>query len=448
MQTMDARNARLLVAPDELLAALDQECLLDYIKSGGSSVKVVSGSDANLGQVRERLRERARQENYYYAALDPARLDAGGKKKDLHRIDRFFFETTANVDWKAWAREQARRFLDERGIYVAAHRSLDDLDGIAHDNDRSPQDLLNQYQREFSTTQLRDNGMAIEFRAAITALGRAQLVPDAVSPTTEEVMLKWFAGRTLPGAASTLKRVQIFERIGLANARAMLVSFCRWLPRTGHDGLVAVLDFRAYEHKKIPATQRLTEQLRRIDDALARGASASELTALRAEVSGEPTTTYTDAAYMQMLALIRRFIDEIDSFERFLLVILTTPAFYDETSRRNYTNYDALQTRIGLEVRDARYANPAAALVHVGQPNTVMGQTPNLAGVSNTDVFNPAINGFSSDNANGGEMYTGRDTSHNPRPPSQGDYETGGYGTGNHGTGNYGAGNTGTGGAR
>ena len=148
---------------------------------------------------------------------------------------------------------------------------MDDLDGIAQDNERSPQDLLNQYQREFATTQLRDNGMAQEFRVAVTALGRAQLVPDAVSPTTEEVLLKWFAGRTLPGAANTLKRVQIYERISLANARTMLISFSRWLPRTGHNGLVVTLDFRPYEHKKIPTTQRLSEQLQRIDEALARG---------------------------------------------------------------------------------------------------------------------------------------------------------------------------------
>ena len=368
MQMRDTLNARLLVAPHELLQALDQECLLDYLKSGGASVKVVSGSEANLNLVRERVRERARQEGYFHSFLDPARLEAGGKRKDLHRIDRFFFEVTAGVDWKVWAREQARLYLEEHGIYVAAHRQLDDLDGIAQDNDRSPQDLLNQYQREFATTQLRDNAMSLEFRTAVTALGRAQLVSDAVSPTTEEVMLKWFAGKTMPGASNTLKRVQIYERISLANARTMLISFCHWLPRTGHNGLVVTLDFRPYEHKKIPTTQRLAEQLRRIDEALARGATAQELAALRAEVGAEPTVSYSDAAYMQMLALIRRFIDEIDNFERFLLVILTSPAFYDSASRRNYNNYDALQTRIGLEVRDTRRANPAAALVHVGEP--------------------------------------------------------------------------------
>lgn len=370
MQTLDISNSRLLVPPDIFLNALDQECLHDYIKSGGASVKFVSGSDAHLKWVQERVRERARQEGYYHAHLDPARLEAGGKKKDLHRMDRLFFEATSGVDWRSWAREQARRYLEERGIYVAAHRQLSDLDGIAEDNERTPQDLLNQYQREFVGTQLRDNGMSLEFRTAVTSLGRAQLVPDAVSPTTEDVLLKWFAGKTMPGASSTLKRIQIYERINLANARPMLVSFCRWLPRTGHNGLVAVLDFRPYEHKKIPTTQRLAEQLQRIDEALARGATAQELSALRAAVGSEPTVTYTDAAYMQMLALLRRFIDEIDSFERFLLVVLTSPAYYDGASRRKYTDYDALQTRIGLEVRDTRQANPAAALVHIGQPDT------------------------------------------------------------------------------
>ena len=69
-----------------------------------------------------------------------------------------------------------------------------------------------------------------------------------------------------------------------------------------------------------------------------------------------------------MLTLIRRFIDEVDWFERFLLVIQTSPKFYDALSRRNYFNYDALQTRIGLEVHDLEKPNPTAALVHLGGP--------------------------------------------------------------------------------
>ena len=366
MATMDISGKRLLVRPDDFLRALDQECLLDYLKSGGSAVKFVSGSDAQLAIVQEQIRERARQESYYHALLNPGKLDSAGKRRDLHRMDKFFFEATVGVDWKTWAETQARRYLSEHGIYLSPGRKLGDLEGVAQDNGRDVHDLLNQYQREFATAQLRDYGMSAEFRTAVTALGRAQLVPDAVTPSIEEVLLKWFAGKTLPGASNALKKIQIYERISLANARSMLVSFCHWLPKTGHNGLVVTLDFRPYEHKKIPKTQQLTEQLQRLDEAIARGASAQELALLRSAVGPEPAVTYSDPAYMQMLALLRRFIDEIDGFERFLLVVLTRPTFYEDTSRRKYTDDDALQTRIGLEVRDARYANPAAALVHLG----------------------------------------------------------------------------------
>lgn len=360
---------RLRVSPTEWLHVLDREYLADYIPSGGSAVKVVSGPPEELGAVSRRLNERASGAGYFCAHLDPARYDPAGKRPDLHRIDKFFFAVTRKVDWKGWAAAQARQYLEERGIFVRPGRRLDDLEGIAADNGRDPQDLLNQYQTEFATPQIKDHRMAVEFRAAVTALGRAQLVPDAVSPTTEEVLLAWFAGQTMPGASAALKKVQIYERLHQANARHLFASFCRWLPKTGQSGLLVTLDFRPYEHKKISKTQKQAEENRKLREAIARGASQAELAALLADTEQEPAITYSDAAYIQMLTLIRRFIDEIDWFERFLLVILTTPRFYDSASRRNYNDYDALQTRIGLEVHDARKANPAAALVHLGEPH-------------------------------------------------------------------------------
>ena len=75
---------------------------------------------------------------------------------------------------------------------------------------------------------------------------------------------------------------------------------------------------------------------------------------------------------MQMLTMLRRFIDEIDTLDNFLLVVLTSPRFYkdksiDDSVRRCYFDYDALQTRIGQEVHDAHRANLAASLVHLGE---------------------------------------------------------------------------------
>jgi len=354
------------------LQTIADEYLADYIRSGGSAVKVLTGSDAQLTRTAEALREKAVAGEYYYAHLDPAQLDTEGRRPDLHRIERFFFAITQAVDWNAWAAEQARQYLENSGIHLAAGRNLGDLEQIAKDNGRDPQDLINQYQRELATPQIRDTRLSLEFRTAVTALGRALLIPDAMSPTTEEVLLGWFQGQTLPGASSALKKVQIYERISLNNARPQLMSFCRWLPQTGHSGLVVTLDFRPYEYKKVAKSKLQAEQLQKIREAVARGASTDELAQLVEENdSAQPEVFYSDAAYMQMLTLIRRFIDEIDRFERFLLVILTTPNFYKDKSldtsvKRCYFDYDALQTRIGQEVHDARHANPAASLVSLG----------------------------------------------------------------------------------
>lgn len=357
------------VSPDVWLNTIHREYLSDYIKSGGSTVKFISGDDATLSSTQSTLHSMSLREGYFHVHLDTAVPLPDGKNPDLHRIDRFFFAATKPVDWSARTRAEAIAYLDSRGIVLQPGRALKDIDGIASDNGRDPTDLINQFQRELVTGLITDRGMAIEFRAAVGALIRGQLLPDSMSPTTEEVLLEWFAGRTMPGAAAALKRIHIFERITRGNARHLLGSFCRWLPKVGHGGLVLTLDFRPYEHKKIPRGRRQTATLQALQQAIAAGAPKDRLEALLAEGAAEPAVSYSDLAYMQMLAQLRRFIDEIDWFERFMLIVLTTPRFYDDSSTRNYWDYDALQSRVGLEVHDARRANPAAALVHLGDPS-------------------------------------------------------------------------------
>jgi len=356
----------LAVSPDAWLDTMHREYLSEYIKSGGSAVKFISGDSTTLANAQARLHDVAETEGYFHVHLDAANALADGKKQDLHRMDRFFFAATESVDWRGRATAEARAYLDSRGVVVQPGRDLKDLDGIAQDNGRTPADLINQFQRELVTGYIKDHGMAVEFRTAISALVRAQLLPDSMTPPTEEVLLEWFAGRTVPGAAAALKKIHIFERVTRSNARPMLASFCRWLPRAGHGGLIVTLDFRPYEQKKVPRGKRQADTLQALQQAIAAGASKEQLVTIIAEGAAEPAILYSDLAYMQMLAQLRRFIDEIDWFERFMLVVLTTPRFYDDASPRKYWNYDALQSRIGLEVHDAQRANPAAALVHLG----------------------------------------------------------------------------------
>lgn len=369
MALTDLRDERIRIPVSEWIDLLDREYLSDYTRSGGSVVKVVSGSDETLTGVTDSLCASALRQGYRFAVLDPAKLSPDGKKPDLHRIERFFFEVTGDVDWKGLAGTGARSYVESRGIRIGPGRALNDIDGIAADNGRDPSDLLHQYQREFATPLIRDHKLAIEFRSALAALSLAQLVPDTMTPTTEEVLLNWFAGRTMPGASAALKRIHIFGRIDRSSGRYMLASFCRWLPRTGQPGLVAVLDFRPYEMKRKSVTQRLYEVMDHIRAAVARGASQGELQAILRDDDAEPPISYSQAAYDQMLQMLRRFIDEIDWFEQFCLVVLVSPE-YCQTEKspsqdRHYTDYDALQTRIGLEVHDAKRSNPAAALVHL-----------------------------------------------------------------------------------
>ena len=363
---MDWTGDRLQIPLWDWMEVFEKEYVADYLKAGGSTVKFLSASDATLNTALDAVRDTAGHYGYHFVHIDPSKPNEIGKKQAFHRIDELYFALTKSVDWKAWASEEARAFLKSRGINVASGRSLNDIDGIAEDNGRVVSDLYNQYQRDFATRFITDTSLAIEFRTALTALSRAQVLPDSMTPTTEDVLLNWLAGKSVPGGSAALKRIGVFNRIDLTNARDMLTSFCRWLPRTGRSGLFAVLDFRVYEHKPRTAAQRRKDHEIQLQEAIKARASHEELDAIISSSKLPPPLRYTDANYYQMLLLLRRFIDETDYFERFCLLVLTSPAFYDNVSERNYANYNALQTRIGIEVRDAKRANPLAALVHIG----------------------------------------------------------------------------------
>lgn len=366
MRPLNPTDTQLRTDPREWLKVIEDDYLSDYLKQGGSAVKVISGDGETLNEVVLQVRRMAETHNYLYAHLDPDELNENEKKPDLHRIDKFFFRLTREVDWKQWIAAQVRQYLESRGIRVRDGRELNDLEGIAADNGRNTSDLINEFQNRFATPIIEDRRMTLQFRSALTALSRAALKPDVITPTTEEVLLEWLAGRTVPGGASALKKVHIFERINQSNARAILASFCHWLPTTGRAGLIVVLDFRPYERKKTRASERRALSEYQLREAIERGASKEELLAMLPDEYAEPVMTYSEKAYMQMLSLIRRFIDEIDRFTHFMLVILTTPGYYDMDSPRHYFDYDALQTRIGLEMHDAHRANPTASLVHLG----------------------------------------------------------------------------------
>jgi hypothetical protein len=272
-----------------------REYLSEFVPAGGSAVKFVSGAPDDLTDAASRLHGLAQASGFHDVRLDAALLDPSGKKPDYHRTDRFFFALTRSLDWKALAAVQALSYLRAMGIEVRPGRALSDLDGIAEDNGRSRDHLLALFSRNLVDRHLRDRAMGAEFRNALFALVQRQLVPETLTPTTEEVLVEWLRGVSLPGGAKALKRVQVYERISAANAWTMLRSFTHWLPESGKRGLLVILDFRAYENVRVPKTRSNKLLLERIDDAVARGASGDEIAALMASSHSAPPVVYQRA---------------------------------------------------------------------------------------------------------------------------------------------------------
>lgn len=377
--SFDARGLQ-RVAPQAWLDVIEHDYLESFVRFGGSSVKFISGTQETLATIVADLRQIAVGQGYWFAHLDPDALtDIDPSKKprkpDYHRMDRFYFGITEALNWRALSSKQARRLLESKG-YEFGVREISDVEGVARDLGISPNDVMRDFQKYFAVPQIGDKEMALEFRSAVVALGRAQLSGEIETPTTEEVIIGWLKGMTFPGAANVLKKIGIYDRITQQNARHIMTSFCHWLPSVGFAGTVVVLDFRPYERKRMSAA-RLREVVQQNRDAalrvaISRGLQGDELLALLEQPTPEPTTVfYSDQAYYSMLALLRHFLDEVGEMQGFFLVVLANDSFFpaSEVERRpdrKYQDYSALQSRISQEVHDRSRANPEEVLVHLG----------------------------------------------------------------------------------
>lgn len=362
-----------LISAEKWLQTMDEEYLTSFVTSGGSCVRFLSGESQVLDSVSKGLEKIASSREFHFVQVNPGDLTESGKRPDFHKIEKFYFRIAETIDWKRLSGEQVVNALRAKGINFPTDIPIHDYHKIASVNGLEPPDLLNHYARLVTDLLLRDLGMAAEFRFALTALGRAQLSPDELTPTTEELLCSWLRGeKAVPGAKQALERVRIHERISSSNARFFLESLFHWLMQIGKSGTIVVFDFRPYERVPISKAKRLQLQYEAVHEAIGRGAAIEELKDLTSEFDSTiGSVQYSPAAYIQALELLRHFIDGIERMAGLSLVVFGTPDFFDNrpdkfgTSRR-YRDYDALQTRIGLEVSDVEKQNPSAALVHLG----------------------------------------------------------------------------------
>jgi hypothetical protein len=305
-----------------------REYLADFIRAGGASVKVAVPLDGvSPADVHEDLRRAAKDEGYSYAYVDASEVRAD-------KIDRVFHEIARQIDWDRHTRDVCTRAYADLGLRVPAESPIT-VDAVAEANRYDAVELRLELNRDLQRRILQDYELAQEFRIAVARLCQAQVDQSEYAQINRQNVLAWLTGELRP--ISALKQATIFQKIGRHNARHMLVSLTRWLPKAGGAGLVLDLDIRRCSTSRRPPEDQ--------------------------------TVYYSKAATLDLYELVRQLIDGTDELRSCLVFVVVAQEFLSDP-HRGVDKYKPLMTRISDEVRDRRRPNPLATLVRLAPRTT------------------------------------------------------------------------------
>jgi hypothetical protein len=310
----------------EYAVLLADAYLADFVADGGAAVKfAVAGDDQALQGFGQALAVESERLGFTCVPVDAAHAK-------ISMIQHVFFAIAAQVDWRALARRvnarlAAELYEDDGGAMTVAR--------IAERNEVDENIVRREMHKRLSRHVIKNYTLAKDFRVAMAQLCLAQLDDDALGQQSCASILDWLRGDLR--LISAVKPMQIYQRIGRHNARAMLVSTARWIRQTGGSGLVVNLDLHA-------------------------------LAAARRRDVPEDEIYYTPAALWDAYEVLRQFIDATDEMEGLLVVVSAPDSLLDDYSSRSLQKYRALRNRIWDDVRDRRHANPYAPMVRIASP--------------------------------------------------------------------------------
>jgi len=317
-------------------ARLREEYLADFIPSGGAAVKIAIAPPEWAGFVLDTLAHEAREHGFRVAKIDAAQTR-------VHMIDQIFYAAARQVDWDASVERWLRTLLQRNGLSVAADQPLENLDAIAAANGRSRTDLIAEIHRLISNSLAQNYSLTRDFRTALIMLCWGRLNPQNVAPSDADVVKQWLLGERC--SLATLKRMQIYSRIGRHNARILLASMAAWLHDAGASGLTLLLNLNA---------------------------------ALTSTPAPENLVRYTRNTILDVYEVLRQFIDDTDETTHLLLGVAAGPGLLDDP-KRSVDNYTALKLRIMDDVRDEERANPLNTMVRLGTENGISNMAPSGA---------------------------------------------------------------------
>ncbi len=308
-------------SPDEWLDVVEREYLSGFIPDGGATIKFVVSSEG----LRRRLIEDAtyRCERLGYLALE---VDAATTR--FHMPQDIFLNLSAQISWPSLARRMVLRLAEKNGFKtegIDADSVEAVYEAVADANDVEIRTVLRDLMHGIEQAVGKNRDMLRDFREAMRHLCRAERVDDS------HPIVGWLGGARV----SSVRDFGIYTRIDRTTARYFIESTLIWIQQVGFSGTVLVLD-----------NSRVTEVDRPKDGS----------------------QYYTKARAMDHYEVLREFVDDADRLVSTFMLVAAEEAFADDSgSRRSkgYGIYEALKTRLMLDIRDKTLANPVASLVRL-----------------------------------------------------------------------------------
>jgi hypothetical protein len=303
------------------LDVMEKEYFADFIPAGGAAVRFAVAEAGPLDRLAHGLRQRAEAGGLAVVALDLAVVR-------LHMVQHVVFAVAAALPWERLLQARLEALVESAGYRWPAPGKTLLLPVLAEANGVAAHLLRRDLTQALSRAVWQDAKLTQDFRNAMIAQLDARLTGE--DALLAGAVMEWLRG-SLRGIGQ-LKQAQIGRRIGRQNARATLMSLCRWVRSCGGAGILLLLDIR-----------QLLRERRAISEGL----------------------VYTPAAVMDCYEVLRQLIDDAEQFPGLFVAALADEAFLSDDPRRSLGQYTALQMRVWDDVRPQGRDNPLAPLVRI-----------------------------------------------------------------------------------
>jgi len=295
----------------------------NYIRNGGSKVKVLVGSEGSgKTHLLRCAAEDAKELGYTVVFLDLRRLPW-----KLSNIVELYKAVAACLDREGLVRGLCLRVADHLGYNAGEYNGSSSIVPLLVEREGlSPREAHREL-RKAAMQALLGSDLSLPFRTLAYTLVSARMGDDYQGDL--DPCWKWLAGEKLDPAER--KRSRLYERLTKANGRVWLYALIRLLRLSGRTGLLVVVDNMDVMLERSPETGRFL---------------------------------YTPNAVKDTCELIRQLIDDAELLEHFVMLLSgRREVLTDE--RHGFASYEALWMRLQTGLAPTPHFNPWADIVDV-----------------------------------------------------------------------------------